>query len=152
MKKFLKRIFIEESTLGLLKGYGNENISLSLTDNEKQFNEFSIFKRILGYIVVSILRYVSFFIFVILPFVLILALIYSISFWSNIDAEKNQQFIIDWYNYSGYELAWWMVFLMMFIGWSIVYSFIYIFIRSIVNIVSLIYFCFYEKNSLDISK
>jgi hypothetical protein len=136
---YLKHIFIEESTLGMLKGEGDGEMAATFSEGGNHFNHLVWYKQVFGFLMVSVIRAIAYIPSAALV-ALIIAIIDTFRVSHGLARPENAEALAEIQGHFGFEIKWWMIFLTSFIAWMLLQWIVYVFLRTIVNIVSFIYF------------
>lgn len=136
---FFRNLFIENSTLGYLKGNGDSENDLPFTKDDKKFNELSFIYKLYAFLITSFIRYTIDLITILVPASLIGSIVHTVQFYYSDNREVIQEVV---FNEFSINLTTWLFFILEFIFCILLLSIIYFIIRGVVNIVSVIYYSF----------
>lgn len=142
MKDILKDFFIHNSTLGMLKGEGQYGNEASVKWSGKDFTELSFLRKTFGFMFVSTVRFIIDFLTLLLPAVILASLVKATIFVIEVDDYKTIEILEPYNHIFGDYLSFWGLFFISLFTLSIFFAVVYIIIRSIVNIISFIYYAF----------
>lgn len=131
---FFKRYFINQSTLGMLKGLDPD------INSEIDYDSYSSFRKVGIFLLASTARFVGELIMILLASSVIAVIDILTRYLPNTGTEAHDSLAKLLYEGFGLELSWWIFGLTSLCVWSILMVVFYLFCRFIVNIVSITYF------------
>jgi hypothetical protein len=130
---FLKRYFINQSTLGMLKGLDPD------INGEIDYDSYSPSRKVGIFLLASTARFVGELIMILLASLVIAIIDILTRYLPNIGTEAHDNLAKLLYEGFGLELNWWVFGLTSLCVWSILMVVFYLFCRCIVNIISITY-------------